>query len=297
MTTDTALSFSDVLLAAGQDALLSWLDTDESAALAAAIAGWAPAAPYADLEAMILSGDDGGAAYWFAPPAETAYADPRDAVLTGSDDGDMLHGREGADLLFGLEGDDIIQDVRGNNVLDGGAGDDMIEGAGRSLYIGGTGNDTITAWGADFTLAFNAGDGFDTVLLCACGPATISLGLGIREADVSLARNGSDLVLKTSATEGMALTGWYDNPAPDVLTLQLIGPAGTQVYDLTTLIAGIGDQQGARLGQSGADGAAAAGGELAMIYATNPGGIEITGANAATWCDAFGFTGGPGLLL
>lgn len=293
MTTDTAVSMFDTLLAAEPDPLLFWLDPDASAALAAAIAGWAPDFPFSDIEAMILSGDDGGTPYWFAPQVDNA----REAVLTGSDDADILHGRDGADLLFGLEGDDILQDVRGNNLFDGGAGDDIIEGAGLSLYIGGAGNDTITAWGADFTLAFNAGDGFDTVVLCAHGPATISLGLGIGAADVFFTRSGSDLIVNTSATEGMSLSGWYDNPAPEALGVQLIGAAGIEVYDLAALIGGFSDQQGARLGQGGVEGSAPAGGELAAIYATSAAGIEITGASAALWTDAFGFIAGLGVLL
>ncbi|UOD28587.1 hypothetical protein INH39_24535 [Massilia violaceinigra] len=293
MTTDTAVSTLDPLLAAEPDPLLFWLDPGESAALAAAIAGWAPSLPLNDIEAMILSGDDGGLPYWFEPPADSA----REAVLSGSDDADILHGRDGADLLFGLEGDDILQDVRGNNLFDGGAGDDIIEGAGLSLYIGGAGNDTITAWGADFTLAFNAGDGYDTVVLCARGAATISLGLGIGAADVFFIRNGSDLIVNTSAAEGMALAGWYDNPAPGALGLQLIGAAGIELFDLMALTAAFGDQQGARLGQGGAQGSAPAGGELAALYATSAAGIEITGASAALWTGAFGFIAGLGVLL
>lgn len=250
-------------------------------------------AAFFDLEAMILGGDDDGAPYWFGTPD----AGTRAAVLTGSDAADILHGRAGADLLFALEGDDVLQDVRGNNLFDGGAGDDIIEGAGSSLYIGGTGDDTITAWGAGFTLAFNAGDGFDTVILCARGPATISLGLGIDAANVVLRRDGGDLILNTGAGEGMALAGWYEQPLPEALRLQLVGQSATELVDLLALLAGIGDQQSARLVQLALADAGAAGGELAALYATQPGGIEITGANAAIWTGEFGSTAGLGLLL
>ncbi|RSZ59867.1 calcium-binding protein [Massilia atriviolacea] len=297
MTTDTATSLSAPLSAAGQDALLYWLDEEAIAALAAAIAGWAPALPWRDMEAMILSGDDGQTAYWFASQYDAPDDGAREAVLTGSDDADILHGREGADLLFGLDGDDVLQDVRGNNLFDGGAGDDLIEGAGQSLYIGGAGNDTITAWGADVTLAFNAGDGDDTVILCARGPVTVSLGLGIEAANVTLMRDGANLFLRTGAAEGMALAGWYDNPGPDALWLQLIGEGGTRSCDLMALVAGLGEQQAVPLGQDGWYDAAPAGGELAAMYATKPGGIEITGAAAAMWTDAYGAIAGPGLLL
>ncbi|NHZ87595.1 hypothetical protein F2P45_00890 [Massilia sp. CCM 8733] len=293
MTIDTEVHPNDALLATDPDAMIVWPDQDEIDALAALIAAWTPAFPFQDIEAMILSGDDGGTPYWFAPPADSA----REAVLTGSEDADILHGREGADLLFGLEGDDILQDVRGNNLFDGGAGDDIIEGAGLSLYIGGTGNDTITAWGADFTLAFNAGDGFDTVVLCARGPATISLGLGIGASDLLFTRAGSDLIVTTGAAEGMALSGWYDNPAPEALALQLIGAGGVEHYDLMALSAAFSDRQGARLGQDGVEDSAPAGGELAAIYATSAAGIEITGASAALWTDAFGFMAGLGVML
>jgi hypothetical protein len=52
----------------------------EQAALAAAIAAWAPPLPLFDLEAMILSGDDGRSPYWFAPP----YAARADALFDGA---------------------------------------------------------------------------------------------------------------------------------------------------------------------------------------------------------------------
>lgn len=297
MTTDTAVSLSDTLYAPAQDALLSWLAQDAADALATAIAGWAPALPWFDIEAMILDANDSAPAYWFTPPYEVPDDGARDPMLSGSDDADILLGAEGADLLFGLHGDDILQDVRGNNLFDGGAGDDIIEGAGQSLYIGGAGDDTITAWGADFTLAFNAGDGADTVVMCARGPATISLGLGIDAAGVTVMRDGAALVVKTGAAEGMWLAGWYDNPAPEALWLQLIGEAGTESWDLTALAAGVGDRQAAPLGADCWLGAAPAGGELAAAYATEPAGIEITGASAALWLDAYGAIAGAGVLL
>ena len=297
MTTDTAASLSDPLYAPGQDALLSWLEQEAIDALATAMAGWAPALPWFDIEAMILDANDGAPASWFTPPYEVPDDGARGPVLAGSDDADILHGGEAADLLFGLEGDDMLQDVRGNNLFDGGAGDDIIEGAGQSLYIGGAGDDTITAWGADITLAFNAGDGVDTVVLCARGPATISLGQGIDAAGVTVLRDGAALVVKTGAAEGMWLAGWYDNPAPEALWLQLIGEAGTESWDLMALAGGFSDRQAAPLGADGWQGAAPSGGELAATYAADPAGIEITGASAALWLDAFGAIAAPGVLL
>lgn len=292
------VTVSDPIFSTEQEALFTWPAQPYYAPhIAAAIAAQSLASSLHDIEAMILSGDDGATPYWFMPPYATLEDSARDAVLTGSDDADILRGREGADLLFGLEGDDILQDVRGNNLFDGGAGADIIEGAGRSLYIGGAGNDSITAWGDEFTIAFDAGDGFDSLMLCARGPATISLGLGVSAAALAMAREGANLVIRTSATEGMALAGWYGSAAPEALTLQFIGANGTQACDPMALLAALGDGDTARLGATALHDADTAGGELAATYALNPRGIDITGASAAIWLDGFGLVTGLGALL
>ncbi|NHZ80841.1 hypothetical protein F2P44_16390 [Massilia sp. CCM 8695] len=310
--TTTVRSPLDALYAG--DPFVLW-NMDQSVAVSAAFASLSQASADVDMEAMILSGDDGATAYWFLPEDEllsTLWTGEYDGegsafeVVIGVQANDILHGREGADLLFGQDGDDLLQDVRGNNLLDGGAGDDLIEGAGQSLYVGGAGNDDITAWGADFTIAFNRGDGLDTVNLCARGMATISLGGGIGETDVALSRSGSDLMLMTGAAEGMLLAGWYQRPAPDSFRLQVIdaGPAGPVVlYDLVALIAAFDAMPDtwhpvALLDQFRlASDDSPAGGALALLYASDRGGIGITGASAALWYDAFGHSDSLGMLL
>lgn len=94
----------DPVLRSEQEALFTWPAQSRHAAdLAATVAAGAPASALRDIEAMILSGDDGATPYWFTPPY-ARQGSARDAVLGGSDDADILRGREGADLLFGLGG-------------------------------------------------------------------------------------------------------------------------------------------------------------------------------------------------
>ncbi|MDQ1833262.1 calcium-binding protein [Massilia scottii] len=322
--TTTVRSPLDALYAGDPDYCMFVLwDMDLNDDVSAAFATLSHVSADFDMEAMLLSGDDGSTPYWFLPENEflhtmwtgefveegSAYE-----VLIGGQADDTMHGRAGADLLFGQDGNDILQDVHGNNLLDGGAGDDLIEGAGQSLYIGGAGNDNITAWGADFTIAFNAGDGRDTVHLCARGAAAISLGGGIHAPDLFLARSGSDLVLMTSATDGMAFARWYDNPAPDSFRLQVLADASGEgalngLYDMLPLIAAFDAMYGAdpatgawhfaaQLDQARLEtGDSPLGGDLAQLYAVNPGGIGITGSTAALWYDAFGHTESLGMLL
>ncbi|MCE3607815.1 hypothetical protein LXA47_30065 [Massilia sp. P8910] len=322
MTTTTIPSAAGAAYASDPgDCMAVLSDTAPGDAVPAAFARLSNFSADIDPEAMILSGDDGGTPYWFPeneflvtmwtgeyPGEGNAYE-----VLIGGQANDVMHGREGADLQFGLDGDDILQDVHGNNLLDGGAGDDLIEGAGQSLYIGGTGDDNITAWGADFTIAFNAGDGRDSVTLCVRGAAAISLGGAIHAPDLFLARSGSDLMLMTSATDGMAFAGWYDNPAPAGFRLQVLADAGgagdlTGLYDLLQVISTFDAKceadpatgawhVAAQLDQARLEpGDSPLGGALAQVYASD-GAIGITGSNASLWYDAFGHTESLGMLL
>ena len=146
-------------------------------------------------------------------------------------------------------------DKSGNNLLNGGSGNDTLIGGGRNdLLIGGTGNDTIdTGTGADI-IAFNRGDGQDTVLaspsissgqvpgkriLAGNTDNSLSLGGGIRISDLHLRHLGNDLILETgptSTSSGQASTSpeqvqdqitfrdWYAAPSNrSINTLQMIG--------------------------------------------------------------------------
>lgn len=92
--------------------------------------------------------------------------------------------------------------------------------AGDGVLAGGRGNDRITSGDGDDLLAFNAGDGRDTVT--AEGGDTPSHGGGIRFEDLALARDGTDLLLDTGHDEGLRFADWYAaKPKTGVKQLQV----------------------------------------------------------------------------
>jgi Ca2+-binding RTX toxin-like protein len=136
--------------------------------------------------------------------------------IAGNAAANTLNGAAGSDVLLGADGNDVLQDAAGNAALDGGAGNDTLTtGIGNDLLAGGAGSDTLTLGGGADIVVFNFGDGADTINAPTSGAGlgesndTISLG-GIRLADLTFSRVGSDLVLKTNGTaDSLLLKGWY----------------------------------------------------------------------------------------
>jgi Ca2+-binding RTX toxin-like protein len=134
--------------------------------------------------------------------------------------------------LQGGAGTDTLTDTVGNNLFDGGAGNDTITGGtGNELFIGGTGSDTITtSTGAD-VIAFNLGDGSDIVNSSTGKDNTVSLGKGIKYADLQFKKNGNDLILVTGASDQITFKDWYANTANhSVANLQIV-IEGTSDYN------------------------------------------------------------------
>lgn len=141
-------------------------------------------------------------------------------TLTGGDGGDILQGGLGADTLNDTS-------LKGN-LFDGGAGADRLTGgAGNDMFIGGAGIDTInTSSGADI-IAFNRGDGQDSVAVASGTDNTVSLGKGIVYTDLALSKSGNDLILKVGLGETISFKGWYSSTnAHSVGTLQVVTAGG-----------------------------------------------------------------------
>ena len=178
--------------------------------------------------------------------------------LYGGNDADELYGGAGADEISGDNGNDYVLDLEGDNAIAGGNNNDVLQagagvdrldggndadmldaGAGADLMTGGNGDDWIAAGrgndvidsgtGRDL-LAFNRGDGSDT--LATSGRDAISLGGGIRLADLALSKAGNDLVLDTGGGDSIRIQGWYAHGSQRVDLLQLITVGGD--YDPTS---------------------------------------------------------------
>lgn len=166
--------------------------------------------------------------------ADALFGDAGDDAIEGGEGADFLAGGEGADLLRGGAGDDEFEDSTGN-LIEAGAGDDLIYHEGRNFIAAGPGADTIETFGPDAVIAFNAGDGTDTIY--AADSFTLSLGGGVRAADLALSADGDDLVLSIGATDSVRLTRAFepDPRAWPAITLQLFGSVHT--FDFGAVIA------------------------------------------------------------
>ncbi|HKQ82378.1 MAG TPA: calcium-binding protein, partial [Steroidobacteraceae bacterium] len=145
-------------------------------------------------------------------------------LLRGNTGNNTLAGAAGVDILEGGSGNDTLSDSGGNTLLNGGAGTDTLTGtANNDLFIGGIGNDAITTGtGADL-IAFNRGDGQDTVAASTTRDNTLSIGGGAVYADLLFTKNGNDLILKVGASDQITLTGYYASTSNrSVNTLQMI---------------------------------------------------------------------------
>lgn len=152
--------------------------------------------------------------------------------LRGNSANNVLSGGGGTDWLDGGDGNDTLSSSSGNSLFSGGAGTDSMTGSSANeLFIGGVGNDSIsTGSGADI-IAFNLGDGQDTVAASTTRDNTISIGGGATYADLAFSRVGNDLVLRVGANDRITLTGYYSSSSNrSVSTLQVV-IEGTSDYD------------------------------------------------------------------
>jgi VCBS repeat-containing protein len=146
-------------------------------------------------------------------------------MLFGDLGNDTINGDAGNDILQGGAGNDTLTDTAGNNLLDGGAGTDTLTGNnGQEIYIGGTGNDIINTGNGANVIAFNKGDGNDTINGVAGASNTISLGGNFVFADLALRKCGRDLIFDVGSTDTITMKNWYAG-IKDIVTLQVVETA------------------------------------------------------------------------
>lgn len=150
----------------------------------------------------------------------------QDDFLLGNDLNNIQNGKNGNDFLFGSGGKDTLTGGAGNDMLVGGVGNDVLNGGIAGGY--GVGNDTYQ---------FGTGSGQDTINdydPTLGNVDKIQLGAGILPGDVSVSRNGNDLVLRfaTNITDQITVPNWYSNP--DYRIEQLTFANGT-VWDQADL--------------------------------------------------------------
>jgi Ca2+-binding RTX toxin-like protein len=166
---------------------------------------------------------------------ETLKAKGGSDYLYGNAGDDLLRGGAGSDVLQGGDGNDVLRGGTGQNLLDGGWGDDVLYGGqGSSFLAGGAGNDVLHVGRGHDVIAFNAGDGVDTVFGGRDGGNTISLGGAIDYGDLTLSKEGKDLVLGVGDDDKLVLKNWYSG-TKSVLDLQIVADA-VERFDFLELV-------------------------------------------------------------
>lgn len=155
-----------------------------------------------------------------------------DNLIIGNSGINTLNGAAGNDILQAATGADILTDTAGNNLFDGGAGNDAITGGiGNEFIIGGLGNDTITTGTGADVIAFDLGGGQDVVTASTGKDNTLSLGKGIKYADLLFKKSSNDLVLVTGASDQVTFKDWYLNTANHSIANLQVVIEGTTDYN------------------------------------------------------------------
>ncbi|WP_139126632.1 calcium-binding protein, partial [Acinetobacter sp. YK3] len=175
---------------------------------------------------------------------DSVYA--QDDILQGTNQNDVIKSFGGNDRIETLGGDDIAyggigQDIiyggTGNDYLEGNQGDDRIYGGdGSDTLIGGTGNDYLDGGAGNDTYIFSLGDGQDTIQSYennANKLDRIVFNDGIEIADVSLKRQGDDLIVKYSENDQITVNNYFDSNGATASRIdQIVFADGTTVWDV-----------------------------------------------------------------
>ena len=131
------------------------------------------------------------------PPGKPVGS-PTSLVINGTVDPDIIRGGTGNEQIHAGDGDDGVVGGAGTDALDGGAGRDRLDG--------GTGNDAMVGGAGADTYVFSRDGGRDTIeerFVSQTGAVetdTLELATGVLPADVTLHRDGGDLVLAINQT-------------------------------------------------------------------------------------------------
>lgn len=177
-----------------------------------------------------LSAGDGADQVWGGTGNDVLDAGGGDNLIAAGAGDDIVTGGSGSDVVVAGAGADRIATGAGNDVVDGGTGNDTIDtGNGSDFIAAGKGADVVTAGAGRDVIAFNRGDGQDTLLATSGSGAAdvLSLGGGIRYADLTLTRRGTDLILGLGAADQVTSKNWYTGQdSKTISTLQVVTVGG-----------------------------------------------------------------------
>ena len=144
------------------------------------------------------------------------FDDLRAAVGLGlalTDQDDTYSGSNGNDIIYGLDGNDIIAGERGADVIVGGSGSDILSGHKITIDDDSSVTRSVSYDSDQDTIVFNLGDGNDIIYeyeVTLSNRALLQFGTGIAPADITLYRNGLDLVFQINAEDSVTVFEWFD---------------------------------------------------------------------------------------
>ena len=221
-----SMASSDIALARlGNDLVV----TDTISGAEVLVAGW-----FADATFQFDRIEFSDEVHWEADEVDAWFAENSAPSSVGRD---IRIADDSVGWSEGLAGDDLLTGIDQGLILAGGAGNDelrfRLEGDG--LLIGGVGNDVLDAGFSDAVVAFNQGDGADTVNVLT---TTLSLGGGVVVGDVGFDYTDTGVRLTLGGADSMELRINFpeeeseaDAAVPD-LRLQVISTRSVDVYDL-----------------------------------------------------------------
>jgi trimeric autotransporter adhesin len=186
----------------------------------------------------LLDGGNGEDELWAGDGNDTvASGNDSDLLATGAGD-DNIVSDNGADVIVAGTGNDTISTGNDGDFVDAGAGNDsIVTDNGADFIAAGKGNDTINAGQDQDVMAFNRGDGQDTILSQDNQQDTLSLGGGIRYADLSLSKAGNDLVLSMGQGDQVTIKDWYlgsNNARKNINKLQMVTASAGGDYNASS---------------------------------------------------------------
>ena len=143
------------------------------------------------------------------------FDDLRAAVGLGlalTDQDDTYSGSNGNDIIYGLDGNDIIAGERGADVIVGGSGSDILSGHKITIDDDSSVTRSVSYDSDQDTIVFNLGDGNDIIYeyeVTLSNRALLQFGTGIAPADITLYRNGLDLVFQINAEDSVTVFEWF----------------------------------------------------------------------------------------
>ncbi len=152
-----------------------------------------------------------------------SVADSSGVTVLGNALDNTIVAGAGADTLFGGAGNDTLNAVGSGDTLEGGDGDDTLNAdrwSGGTTFNGGAGNDVLNGSNYADSYVFNRGDGQDVIH--EAGPIPwwgwdtyadkLTFGGGIAASDVSVSRDGVDLIFKINGgSDQLTLPDWFSN--------------------------------------------------------------------------------------